>query len=343
MDDRAPLTRRGWAVLAVAVGGTVVGILFGTPAINAIVVPAGVALAVAAWQVRDVATPRVERRSPAEGTVGERHRIEIRLVDPPDRLGRVADRVPAPLEAAGHDRPVALADGLTYDLELTTRGVHELGPTTVVVQDLFGLATRTFTVAGTTPVEVRPRVLPLHAGALERLAHLADVTLEPERHEFDRLREYRPTDALRDIHWKTSAKRPDVPFIVKEFVRIREGGSVVLSGEADPGCDGALADAMASVAVAMAEADVRVGLATAAGTVDPIDHPATVDRLLGHLARVGSGAPADRGEIHLRAETNEVSEVTIEVDRSRRTMGDLLAGTPRRATERPVPAPGVAD
>lgn len=346
MIEGVTLTRRGWAVLGIALGGGAVGVLFGVPSVNAIIIPAGVALLIAAWQVRSVDLPPLEREAPRFGTIGERRRVRVTLADGPNRLGRIVDRVDDDLGATGNDRAVALDDGLTYEITLDDRGRHELGPTTVVMEDFLGLARQTAHYSARTSVLVRPRVHPIRTPQLERLARLADVKIERERHEFERLREYRPTDSLRDVHWKTSAKRPDVDFIVKEFVRAREGGTVVLSGEASAGGDDALADAMASVGVALAGADVRVGLSTEAGSIDPIDDPTEVDRLLDHLATVGPGDHVPRGDVHFTASDSDVAGVSVEVEQSRFTMEDLLVDGVDRPGRRVEPArqrSGVAD
>ncbi|MFP4590445.1 MAG: DUF58 domain-containing protein [Halobacteriales archaeon] len=344
---RVPLTARGWVVLGAVVVGLVVGLWFGTPSIHAVVVPGAVALVVAAWQIRGLERPIVKRAAELEGTVGERLSVDLVLDDPPANLGTVADRVPDGLTASGNHRAVDLGTGLEYDLELDERGRYRLGPTLVEVQDLLGLARRAFVADGRTEVLVRPRVHPLRSGALARLATRSGVKVEPERHEFDRLREYRPTDSLRDVHWKSSARHPEVEFVVKEFVKESERGTVQLSGEAVDGGADALAEALASLAVGLADAEVRVGLATEAATFEPVANPEAVERLVAHLATIGPGVPRERGDLHLVAEGPELEAVAVEVGDERLELTDLVVVGDERRTRLvgtgPVPARGVAD
>lgn len=324
MLGRVPLTRRGWSLLAIVVIGVVVGVLFGTPSIHAIVAPGAVALAAALWQVHGLDRPVVDRPAELEGTVGDRLGVRLGLDEPPDRIGTVHDRVPAPLTATGNHRRVDLDAAFEYQVELDARGEYRLGPTRVEVQDLLGLARRSFVADGRTDVLALPRVHPLRSAALERLATRAGVKLEPERHEFDRLREYRPTDALRDVHWKSSARHPEVEFIVKEFVKESDRGTIVLSGEATEGGADALAEALASLAVGLADAEVRVGLVTEGATFEPIGRPEAVGRLVAHLATVGAGRPRERGDLHLVAEGPELEAVVVEVADERLEVADLL-------------------
>lgn len=320
---RVPLTVRGWAVTVVIIGSIALAILFGARSLNAVVAPAVVAIAVAAWQVSDVEFPAITRSSPSIGSVGERHPVEIATHEPLERIAHFADEVSEGLTADGNDQTVPLEHGMTYHIELTERGRFELGPTAVTVRDLLGLAKTTTTYANETSVLVYPRVHPVAMPALQYLAEAANITLERERHEFDRLREYQPTDSLRDIHWKTSAKRPDTDFIVKEFVSVRDRGSVIISGSAADGADDALAEAMASLASAFADAGVSVGVLTPYGKVDPVDKQSHFDRLLTNLALLGPGKAGAKRDIHLIAEEPELESVQIEVEDLEWTFADL--------------------
>lgn len=341
------LTPRGVAVIGLVGLGVLAGLAFGQPALNAVVVPGAILLGVALWRVREIDRPSVTRTCPTAGTIGDTVTVTLRVDDPPRRLGQIGDAVDDGLEATGNHRSAALDEDQSYQLHLAERGVHTLGPIRVSVADLLGLTRQSFEYAdATTTVTVTPRIRPLAVTALQRLARLSDLEIEPDRHEFDRLREYQPSDALRDIHWKTSAKRPDVDYIVKEFVREADRGTVVLSGEAVDGADDALADAMASVAVALAEAGVRVGLHTEAGSVDPIDRPEGVEGLIRHLATIGPGRPDGRGDIHFEAAGPDLREVRIAIRDRQLTMSEVLAtedvmGTRGRAGA--VATMGVAD
>lgn len=322
--NRATLTTRGWAVVGLVIGGSILGLLFGSRSLNAIVAPSAVAVLVAMWRVGTVSRPSIDRRSPAETTVGERRTVSLTFDEPPRRLGHIADRVSPPLEADGNDRAVALDEGLVYGVTLDTRGYHRFGPTTVTIEDVLGLARRSLHYSDQAEVLVLPRTYALRIDGLRRIAHLADIKLQRERHEFDRLREYRPGDSLRDVHWKTSAKRPDIDFIVKEFVKEDERGAVALSGEAVDGADDALADAMASVAVALVNAGVQIELHTPGDALDPVDRPDEVHAILEHLATVEAGDAATRGDLHFSATDDDVTTVSITLGDDRLRFGDLI-------------------
>lgn len=333
---RIPLTRRGLVLTGVVVVAMLLGWLFGARSLNAIVAPALVALVVAVWRVSRIDPPTLTRTAPSTGTRGERHRVDLTFAGSNERIGHVADAVDDAFEATGNERTVPLEEGLSYAITLADRGLHRLGPATVSIRDLLGLAARRVTLPDRSRVVVHPRVHPVSAPELHQLAEMANITLKRERHEFDRLREYQPEDSLRDIHWKTSAKRADTTFIVKEFVSERGRGSVMLSGESADGADDALAEAMASLASALIDNGVRVGLLTHRGKETPIRTVNQFDRLLTHLAMIGPGRPVTTAEIHLDARSDDLDEVLIEVNGEELTFGDLR----RRDRAIPgVPAP----
>ena len=103
----------------------------------------------------------------------------------------------------------------------TRRGLFTLGPTTVRTGDPFGLYTVTLHYPASLPLIVLPPIVPLptievapggrigegrpRANALERSVSAAGI------------REYRPDDSLRWIHWRTSARRDSL------FVRLFDG------------------------------------------------------------------------------------------------------------------------
>lgn len=342
---RVPLTPRGWTVVTVVIIAFVLGLLFGARSLNAVVAPAVVAVVLAVWRVNSIDRPSVTRRLPAEGTVGETIDVDIAFDTDLDRLGRVEDRVEPPLAATGNEADLDLTRGLSYRIELRQRGRHDIGPMTVIVRDVFGLAERQFEYRDFSQLLVLPRIYPLRGEGLERLATLAGVRLRRERHEFDRLREYRPEDSLRDIHWKTSAKRQDVDFIVKEFISDVDRGALVLSGEATAAGADTLADVLASLATALVRAGVHVGVETPSGRIDPIDGPQGLGDIYTHLATMRSGAPQRAGQVHVEVIDSDLSTVTIQIGSEMLGFVDLLDGdTDRTRTTAVRPAvAGVAD
>lgn len=326
-SERYPLTRRGWVLLAVAIGASALGLVFGARSLNAIVAPIIVAIAVAWWRISRVDTPIITRDAPTSGFQGEKHTVTISIAGGLEYIGHVTDEVGSGLTAADNDRSVPLDGGLSYRVSLVERGRHRIGPATITISDLLGLAQRVVSYSASTELIVYPRIHPIGIPQLLTLARSADLPLDRERHEFDKLREYEPSDSLRDVHWKTSAKRPDHDFIVKEFASNRDRGTVILSGESINGTDDALAEAMASLAAALAEFDVHVGIITTNGQVPPIHRRSQLDQILSNLAGIGPGRAPHRSAIHLIAGSDDVDSVTISVGHEEFTFGDLREGT----------------
>lgn len=324
--DDLPFTTRGWAVASVVVGAVVLGLLFGARSLNAVAAPAALALAIAVWRIRGVEPRSCHRRLDTVIEQGEFTSVHLAFEGIPSRLARVTDTVPSQLESVGNGRLVPLETGLEYDLKATERGEYQLGPVTVQVTDLFGLVERSVELEANATITVVPRRHHVDPPALSRLAAAADLDLDRDRSEFDRLREYQPTDSLRDVHWKSSAKRPGGDFIVKEFVTDRDRGALMLSGAALYGADNELAEAMASIASAFVEAGVGVGLLTPDGRVDPIRQPGELNKLLVHLASIGPGRPSTQTDIHLVADSDAVDDVTLHVNDTEVTFGELRDG-----------------
>jgi len=304
--------------------GILLGFLFGPRALNAVVAPAIVAIAAAVWQVKRTERPTLHRSVPSEGTAGETVSVNIVTEGSVNRLGHVADTVPGELHATGHDRPVDLDDGLEYELELTQRGRHYFGQIEVTVTDILGLAERTFEYRQFDEILVYPRRHAINVDGLERIANLAGFRLQRERHEFDRLREYRPEDSLRDIHWKSSAKRPDIDFVVKEFVSETERGTVSISGGATPQGVDTLASVMASLATALVANGVKVGIDSPDGTIEPIDTPRDLRGIFVHLATMGPGEAEARSTLHVSAATDSLDEAVIHINDEQVSFTTLL-------------------
>ncbi len=324
--ERLPLTRRGWAVAGMVVLAVSLGWLFGARSLNAVAAPALVALVIAAWQISRLEFPPIVRDAPMLCTRGDEESVSITVQNDIERIGYIADHVPKGISARGNRRLVPLEKGLQYDISLDERGIYWLGPVELSMRDLLGLAERTEMYSIRSEVVVHPELHPIAAPSLDRLARMADIAIERERHEFDRLREYNPTDSLRDIHWKTSAKRMDTEFIVKEFVSERDRGSVMLSGSAAHGADDALADAMASLAAALVNHGVNVGVITGEGRIDPIRRADQFSQILTHLARAGPRSPDAHADIHFHAAVDDVDQVTIEIGDLQIHFGDLRRG-----------------
>ncbi|MFB6095953.1 MAG: DUF58 domain-containing protein [Haloferacaceae archaeon] len=231
------------------------------------------------------------------------------------------DRLPAGLWGDGAVGNV-LGDGpVAYEVTYADRGEQAVGPARVTVRDVLGLVARTFEVGGTDALTVYPRTTPLSPGGRNRLLAVVGSGDGPQRDEFDHLREYAAGDSLRDVNWKASARRDDL--VVDEYTAADVAERVVVVAEADPddaggddaGGDDApsdgtagtvspadrMAEATASIALALLGAGVPVTVRTPTGTVaaDVGDRAA----LLGHLARTTAGRVAEGPDtaVHVRA------------------------------------------
>src|SRR5699024_186847 len=103
--------------------------------------------------------------------------------------------------------------GASLELPLTiptpTRGVIRIGPLTISRQDPIGLVRREVTWPEKHLVHVHPETaaLPPHTAVLVRyLERAAGSGLTDADLSFEAVGEYAPGDAVRHVHWKSSAK-----------------------------------------------------------------------------------------------------------------------------------------
>lgn len=285
-------TRRGYGLMLVVAAAVALGLLFGARALDAVVVPGVIALLAGAVQLHRADPPGLDRSQPESGFPGETRTVELEL-----EAGvpcRVEDRASPGVAVDDEDLIIEIASDTThtYEIELTRRGEHTLGPAGIRATDSLGLFRRTFGHPLETTVLVYPEVHPL--------SNTVGVEKEVDRVErgaFERIREYQPGDPLRDIHWKTSAKQPD-GLVVAEYTD-DEAGGVTIAAEtaiASNEAEDAMASAAASLATSLLETGAAVGIVVRDGSV----REGTGDRhhraLLELLARAGSGRldPAQR-------------------------------------------------
>jgi uncharacterized protein (DUF58 family) len=301
-------TPRGIAVIAVAVGAVAMALAFGARSLNALVVPALVALLAAAAQLRWLDRPRLDRTPPTDDFVGETGTATLRFETDDPVFASVTERVASGDERSTHVVETTVGgDPITVPVSFDARGEGVVGPTTVTARDVLGLLETTFDYTTTDRFLAYPPVRPLSDTAWHELSAMRDSGETPDRDEFDSLREYDRGDALRDIHWKTSAKRDDL--IVKQFVADEDDDAVVLAGGGDPADADLLAEATASLAVALSQAGVPVHLALPNATVESGlggDHRV---RMLEALARTAGG---ERPELD--------ADVAVEVEDGRATV-----------------------
>lgn len=316
------LTRRGIAVLCASVLAFAMAGLFGARALNAVVVPAWVALALGAIQLRRADTPRVERHVPEPGFPGERKTVSLVLETERPVLATVTERAPAALSPDQTRFETTLGTTLTYDIEPNSRGVYTTGPLSVALTDTLGLFTRKCRFTERDSIVVYPPVARLSGPGRNDLSILADVGRTRDRQAFDHLREYERGDSLRDIHWKTSAKRADEEFVVTQFVAESDPGGITVAAESGYHEADDLACAAASLAMYVLESGVSVGLVLGDEVVERGDGPDQHHALLSALARTEGGRVDAEADVRIEVREGKV----IIVSEDDRTTFDSLVG-----------------
>ena len=109
-----------------------------------------------------------------------------------------------------------------YRMRCNARGVHAFGPATLRTGDVFGLAAQEMQVLSEDYLLVYPRVVSLEQLQLPATNPFGDVPLRRQWLFEDPLRtvgvrEYRPGDSPRRLHWKATARAPDQALQVKVF------------------------------------------------------------------------------------------------------------------------------
>ncbi|MFW6436299.1 MAG: DUF58 domain-containing protein [Halococcoides sp.] len=256
-------TWRGLVVAGVAVAAIAQAWAFGPRTLNAIVVPAAVALAVGVVQI-GIADLRLDLPRLPDGHEGTH--IEPRL----EVHGHRGLLATVSLDADGMETDATLRGVVPIDRErrvtFTDRGTATLGPGSAVVRDRLGLWRRSLTLDERVTTTVFPRVVDLVPEG--PLAPLIDPAAGIERQEFDRVREYVPGDSLSDIHWASTAKQPDELFVV-EFVDRQPDEDVLVAASGPRHAADAIAEATASVVVAALAAGRSVGLVAGDESIDP--------------------------------------------------------------------------
>jgi uncharacterized protein (DUF58 family) len=291
-------TRRGLAVVAGVLVAAGTSATFGPRAIDAMLLPAVVALGAAVVQLALLDAPTATRATPPPGDPGTTGTVSLSLAAETPATATVRDRLPPGLDGDTRGTVLVGGDPLAYDVTYRERGIHELGPAVVHARDVLGLARREFVTEGRDPVVVYPRVFHPPTALAARLRNLSTPAATAERGAFDHLREYTRSDSLRDVHWKSSAKRDDL--VVQEFVDDGSEPTVTVSASARAGHADRMAEAAATVGYALLANGVSVVLTTPTGRVTLA--PGETGRLLVHLARAGDGHVTDRdADVAIRA------------------------------------------
>jgi uncharacterized protein (DUF58 family) len=271
--------------------------LFGARALGAVVVPGAVALAAAVLQLRGIDPPGIRRDLPPDGAVGTEHDVVLRFVDPdtgvaPDPfVADVVDATDPELSDPAATRTVVGEDAVTYRVSYESRGSPAVGPTRISAIDVLGLLTRRMEAGGSERVLVYPERHPIAGWFRGRIYREGARGSSGQRDEFDRLREYTPGDALRDISWNATAKRDDL--IVKEFAAESEQLRVSIAGGARNNGADALATAVGSIALAVLDDGVPVDVVLPNGRVEASPGPEGRRKLLELLAHATAGEIPD--------------------------------------------------
>jgi uncharacterized protein (DUF58 family) len=292
-------TRRGVAVLAVIVVAAVLAALAGRRALNAVAAPLLAALVAGLVLVVRAPLPTVTYGPLRSGYVGESRRLSVEIEG--SGLVRLALELPSGLDGDAVRTVVSPPATVEREVTLGGRGVYRLDPPTVRQRDPLGLVERRIAAETAREFVVYPQVYSLAEASLAGL--LADESAA-ERGEFDRLREYTPGDPLRNVHWKTSAKRDG--FYVMEFAPTNRSGTVTVAAGAAEGYAGEMATAAATLAVGALDLGFEVGLAVPGGTLAADRGDAHREALLCLLARTGHG--------DLDGATRAEAEVSITAD-----------------------------
>jgi uncharacterized protein (DUF58 family) len=202
--------------------------------------------------------------------------------------------------------PAGREQETAYRRTLPRRGVHRLSGLRVSTRFPFGLLRRSIDLDAPAELLVYPALLPVSELVLSSgLAELNDrqSTARTRHGEFESLREFRPGDDPRDIHWRTSARRG------RRFVRQFEGntGRTVVLALDDaqtkdplPGRDPsapfeAAVSLTASAALVLLRQGFQVGLVTSGALLTPGAGNIQASRILRHLALVQMQPIAETG------------------------------------------------
>jgi uncharacterized protein (DUF58 family) len=317
------LTQRGVGAILLAGLAILMAATFGPRSLNAVAAPLLGAVFVGAVLVWRADPPTVEASPVAAGFPGETR--SLRLDVDGSGVCRVVHEWPDGLEGEPLDAVLALPATLEADLTYVDRGVYDVGLDQVRRRDPLGLVESTASVDGATTAVVFPALYRVsNRSALAGL--FADEALV-ERQEFDSLREYEPGDPLRHVHWKSSAKHDE--FLVTEFSPNRRTETVVIAGEATPGCADAMAEAVGTVAMVALRAGLSVGLSLPERRLAPGTGETHTTNLLRALARADHGqvTDAERAEADITIAAQQ-RETIVRVGDGSLMFGDLLAESP---------------
>ncbi|GAA2399688.1 hypothetical protein GCM10010191_03490 [Actinomadura vinacea] len=347
-------TRRGWGLLAsgavLCVGALGLGYL-APGALGALAFPT-VALAMAL--ARQPRATRVHRRiTNARVHAGESVTVILEMDGAEEGRVTAAERVTAP--AGTFVLPLGRARAqIRYELTAQRRGVLEVGPLSLVRTDPLGLVRATRRADDeTVQVLVHPRhheLAVLSAAGVGGRDTSAAATRATEG-AFAGLREHAPGDDVRQIHWRTSARRGRL--MVREHADSPQPGVTVL---VDDRRGPAELDDLAEVAasIVLSGPDLPIDLRLAGGKYSPAAAgvSAHLDLLAEAAARPDAdfptacarlrSAPTGRAVVLLPAgAAPEDTAAALDALAVRRGLSLVALIGPASGAEPPAPPPGV--
>ncbi len=177
----------------------------------------------------------LSRKMPRRLMVGEPTSIEITIFNRkriiPSALVTIEDQIIGPREQLTGKIVFAQVPANSsrkgqYQIRFMQRGRYTLGPARITSRFPLGIVERGRLVELYDEILIHPRIGILaewwHRRAHEgsEVSRFSKGNAGPHHDEFHRIREYRPGDELRSIHWKTSARRNEL--MVREYRQIRD-------------------------------------------------------------------------------------------------------------------------
>ncbi len=307
----------GGAVLLFAVGTNVqAGWVLVIAALLLGILAAGIVLPLGS--IRGI---ELRRHVPRRATAGHKVPVTISVTNTSERargLFRVSDDFCGP----GWAVVDLMSPGQTRDYlgarEGARRGVYTRGTMTIETGAPFNVLRVTKSAVIESPIIVYPRVfdVPSHRlrgpSGLHAPAAVGDVST---------VREYKPGDPLRHIHWRSVARRGEL--MVREFDREQHADTTVV---ADLPADADVGDAIASVACSLAIGALSAGEVALVSARAGAERVRSTERVLEWGARLGAERPARTLLDAVPAGTAVIyagPAQTTEVDR----LAELAAGT----------------
>lgn len=311
------LTRQGWMAVAGAVGLVALGRVLGLVELYALGGAVGALVVGCTLLVGSRRLDLAVRRSvhPSRVQVGSSSRVELQVRN----LGRgptpvltLADPVSGTRGAELTLAPLTVGEQVTaaYRLPTSRRGLLELGPLSVTLEDPFGLSRTTTPAAPPTEVIVYP-----HVDVVAPLPHTSDHdllsgmrrrnTLGRTGEELYALRPYVMGDDLRRVHWPSTARHDEL--MVRQHELPWQGRATVVldvraHGHAGNSFEVAVSAAAGVLSAAARRSDMVRVLTTAGVDSDFGAGAEHLEALMEHLAVVGTTPDANlrRTVEHLR-------------------------------------------